>query len=782
MSDVTLDIPGGDRYDLRLPGCTPEPLMAYLKALGILRLVSEQKDPDARGWWKNDVFWLRSTGLFSEAETEEEKRERLLKFFLEDYRPTPIIGPWAGGSGFFAKDNKEAVKQLSASQNPRLALYRQVIERVQRVIAEEGLSEKPKDDVKEQLIRRYRNELPDEVVAWMDAAIVIHESKLDFAPLLGSGGNDGRLDFTQNFMQRLVRVRLHKDGQWADSTAWLDSALFSEPAQLTSAAIGQFAPGRVGGPNATQGMTGNSLDNPWDFLLLMEGALVLAGAAMRRYGVGMSATSAFPFTVRTVAAGFDSASSQDQTEARGEIWFPVWPRAASLRELRLLFGEGRAEVSGRTARNGTDFARAVASLGIDRGIDSFSRVGFLRRSGKAFLAVPLARFRVVERVEADLFREIDGWLDRLRSTATGDKAPPALAAALRRIESAILDYCKYGGRPLFQEVLVALGHAERELARADRVSKDKNLRPLAGLSADWIPAADDGSPEFALARSVAFLYDPESKLGPLRTNLEPVAVRYDKQRATQRVSWAEQGRAVVWDAADLATNLAHVLERRLMDGTRAGCSGLPIASRWFVSLETLVAFLDQDLDDRRIDGLVWGLMLVDPGSGSRVADIREPPRNATASCSRLLSHEDEAMVPREYALLKLLFLPAPLVAETSGQSVRWRLARRSAEGGVENGLAIRPEPRILPLLRAGRMGEACRIAAQRLRVSGLPPMPGPGPGGFTRDGVWGEHAVDPGWGQRLAAALLLPVAGEAVDLLVKLVCRDSASVAEALSL
>ena len=37
------------QYEIELTGCTPEPLMAYLKALGILRLVGEQTDPSARG-------------------------------------------------------------------------------------------------------------------------------------------------------------------------------------------------------------------------------------------------------------------------------------------------------------------------------------------------------------------------------------------------------------------------------------------------------------------------------------------------------------------------------------------------------------------------------------------------------------------------------------------------------------------------------------------------------------------------------------------------------------
>lgn len=49
------------RHDVELRGCAPVPLAHYLKALGILRLVAEQVDPQAQGWWDRDVFWLRST-------------------------------------------------------------------------------------------------------------------------------------------------------------------------------------------------------------------------------------------------------------------------------------------------------------------------------------------------------------------------------------------------------------------------------------------------------------------------------------------------------------------------------------------------------------------------------------------------------------------------------------------------------------------------------------------------------------------------------------------------
>src|SRR5262249_32669695 len=74
-----------------LDGCAPTPLAHYLKALGILRLVAEQTDPLARGWWEGDRFRLM---------TRLDEQE-LLRFFLDRYEPTPLTSPWNKGSGFF---------------------------------------------------------------------------------------------------------------------------------------------------------------------------------------------------------------------------------------------------------------------------------------------------------------------------------------------------------------------------------------------------------------------------------------------------------------------------------------------------------------------------------------------------------------------------------------------------------------------------------------------------------------------------------------------------------
>ena len=80
-------------FILELAGCRTEPMAGYLKALAVFRLVSEQSDPHARGWWRENTFCLES-GL---------DESGLTQFFLDEYRPTPIVAPWNGGSGFWRR-------------------------------------------------------------------------------------------------------------------------------------------------------------------------------------------------------------------------------------------------------------------------------------------------------------------------------------------------------------------------------------------------------------------------------------------------------------------------------------------------------------------------------------------------------------------------------------------------------------------------------------------------------------------------------------------------------
>jgi CRISPR-associated protein Csx17 len=46
--------------EIALDGCKPEPLMSYLKALGVFRLVGEQPDPAARLSWSGGIAHIES--------------------------------------------------------------------------------------------------------------------------------------------------------------------------------------------------------------------------------------------------------------------------------------------------------------------------------------------------------------------------------------------------------------------------------------------------------------------------------------------------------------------------------------------------------------------------------------------------------------------------------------------------------------------------------------------------------------------------------------------------
>src|SRR5437868_3881600 len=96
-----------------LHGCAPEPLAFYLKGLGVLRILTEQKDPAALGWWQDEHFCLL-TRL---------DREALEKFFLEEYAPTSFVSPWNKGSGFFISNDK-GLAPIERSTAPRLASFR----------------------------------------------------------------------------------------------------------------------------------------------------------------------------------------------------------------------------------------------------------------------------------------------------------------------------------------------------------------------------------------------------------------------------------------------------------------------------------------------------------------------------------------------------------------------------------------------------------------------------------------------------------------------------------
>src|SRR5579862_8544675 len=144
---------------ITLNGCTPIPLAHYLKALGILRLVSEQVDVAARGSWLNDYLSLHLS-----ADTTA-----LTEFFTHSYRPTAVLAPWNGGSGFFPKDNDEALTAIERGNASRLEPYRVGIAAARQELNRLALKAKPDGEAKTHLLQSCRNSFPEDALGWLDA-------------------------------------------------------------------------------------------------------------------------------------------------------------------------------------------------------------------------------------------------------------------------------------------------------------------------------------------------------------------------------------------------------------------------------------------------------------------------------------------------------------------------------------------------------------------------------------------------------------------------------------
>ena len=562
-------------HDLSLPGCNPTPLGSYLKGLAVHRLVAMQADPGASSCWDgNRVFHLVSAL----------DRGSLLAFFLESYSPTPLVTPWNGGSGFFPKDQKSGFEAVARSKEARFAPYRSAIEGSRALLKELALKEKPVPEDKLRLLRLARARLADSVVEWLDAAFVLTED-VRYPALLGTGGNDGRLEFANNFMQRLVE--LFPPGQKAssgDTARMLEAALLAQsaPDVALRVPVGQFAPGQAGGSNMTAGLDADARVNPWDFVLALEGSLLFAGAAVRRLEAAEYGSASYPFHVNASSVGYGSAAAPDESSARAELWLPLWERPASFGELKALFAEGRLDLKGRRARTGLDAARAVASLGVDRGVETFERIGILRRNGLSYLASSLGTLRVREIPEVELLRELDVLLGAVQRL---DRPSPAVSTALRRLETAMFAACRQEQR--LTDVLAATGALERAVSRSPKARQ--KVRPLYRLSGDWVVASADGSPEFEVAAAVASW--------GVRERLEPVD---DSRRR-----WVDG--PIAWTDRDPLENVVTIALRRFLTAERV----VPLDGSPVMSPRSLASLLHGRLDRARLADLIFGLALVE---------------------------------------------------------------------------------------------------------------------------------------------------------------------------
>jgi len=739
--------------EIVLSGCTPTPLSNYLKALGILRLLS-QVYPEIRAAWRNEALVLHTTL----------DRAALESFFLREYQPTPITAPWNGGSGFYFQERKSKEKDpetgkkiklgirdqpteatrivdsVISSTSERLGAYRSALQLCRDQVKRLALEEAPKGEQKDRFILMLRGSLPENCLEWIDAALLIVSEGTKFPPLLGTGGNDGNLDFTSNFMQRLIDVIGTSDGTLpGQSVDWLRMALFGTAAPaLVKNNIGQFSPGQAGGPNATAGFEADAAMNPWDFILMIEGALPFAAAAVRRNADDPYGILSYPFTVRSVSAGSGSLGEGDASASRGELWMPLWKKPAAYVEIRAMMAEGRVALGKKPARDALDFVRAIHRLGSYRGISSFQRYGLLMRSGKAYLATPLERVEVTADPQVRWLDDLDkhDWLTQFRRFAQGENVAKRFLMLRRRLEDALFNLS--GHTPTFgetQSLLSLLGEIQTTLASSKKAME--SLRPIPTLSERWAQAADDGTPAFHIARALAGLYGMGDTPLPLRTQLFPVHPQYNQWMTPEFIGkhaskdTACRVRIHTERKSNLPDTLTSLLARRLLLAEQFKMKDKPLRSAAGVNLDEIAEFLRSDVMDRRIAALLQGLSLCDI------------PRDVEHGAG-------EDTVPAAFALLKLCLTPDTTLHDLG-------LLGNDEHLPVPAGL-------LAQLVTGNTDNRAVRLVWRRLRASNLVPP-------FIH-GAFPEFCdINPSYTRRAAAALLIPLRFGATRVLARSVLK-----------
>ncbi len=775
-----------------LHGCTPEPLGNYLKALGVFRLVAEQADSAAIGWWRDGFFWIGSKWSGQE----------ILDFFItgiEDseaftYAPTPIFAPWGGRPGLYKDGNKEARSRLArlliqSRRNPRFRGAAETIRAIRGILREnDWLKTKPRKE-KLKLLMLSRASWPASAVAWFDACLSIEEDAR-FGFLYGTGGNEGSADITNNFWELIEEViGLPAAKSYANET--LASSLFGTGrASGTSRTAGQLFPSAAGSYNSGQAFFGSTSTNPWDVILMMEGCVLFAAARTKRLSQNGKGKAAFPFMLDYAATGEPQTTVKDERKqdarivrCRAEFWMPLWGRPMGLSELQALLAEGRLQRGqGETAGHSVQAMEAVSSLGVSRGIQAFNRAALFERRGKGYyLASSLGIYPVPRKLSAitPLLSQLDMFRDQAhRNLREGPRIPDRVIFAKQRLNAAIADVLRKeyykdtidADRAL--RVLSSVSDLENEVATLAKGRK-RLLTPSQFLSTKWHQHNLQAT-EYRLARAIAGIapwgereYQGRkgSAVESIRANLLPLS------RIRNTWKWADVSRSAVWArGANLLDNLSGSLRRRLIDATKGQGDGLPLWSGYGAHFSDLLRLWDKDVDEGCLAELIHALALIDTGDWGpeRIGLVQKsneptPPLHSNAVWfdnenrphiktapifwqDRSLISEEELDcafgLPRVYALLKLCFIGG-------------RLPARPVERIVVQRTGEEPFPpqaaEILNLLSNGRLSEAVVIAARKLRARGYPTILDPGGSG----GLDIEMGVEEC--RRLAGMLLIPV-------------------------
>jgi CRISPR-associated protein Csx17 len=424
---------------------TISPLSSYLGALGVLKVLNDQLDHEACGFWKEGKFQLET------AVSEEE----LVTHFASAYQPSPCLTPWnkpKGRKGFLHGEIPSFFSALTGERFAELHRIAQVAARVLPLYANAGdLDKENKIKAFEHLSREGNS---DVFAAWLNiCGVITTDAKgkrvIRFPALLGGSGGFMGADFGDQFIKSLL---LAKEEHF-------HSAIFSGAGKKVLESDGNtliYDPAMRG--DGQQGYrtavmdTEKSRANPADLILLAEGITFFQGYALTSHqdegGQGGTRQASFTLAVAHNSAGHASSSWLENKGLRSEeLWCPLWDEPVPLREVRDTLGQKAQLPLPRQFITGTDFALFASHLGREKALSGFARYSFPPRVGQGTKIPSLIElFPLGAQVEnrSDALAGVAAFASTLRWRG-GDPASPASYRHAAERVVAELDILSGGG-------------------------------------------------------------------------------------------------------------------------------------------------------------------------------------------------------------------------------------------------------------------------------------------------------------------------------------------------
>jgi CRISPR-associated protein Csx17 len=524
---------------LALPGLSPDSLGNYLASIGLLRALSRQW-PSTRIAWRDEVLQVVGGPA-----TLDELLDELVRVAVTQAEADTGKREWSQYDKAWSDAQKKGTKAKSGAP---LALW-------------QAEAQEPQLE--------------------LFAAHAVPHARVNFNPLLGSGGNAGRRDFSAGWRQAVDALaaapkagkgRGKKKVAGSSDTALapdarrseLSAFLLGQPLTwlLEKLAAGSWFSEATKLYNSGQSPAREGQISPWAMVLACEGLVLFVGGASRRLGVRTRAIGAFPFVTQPSAP----EAAGEAGRILGEIWTPIWSRPMTLAETMTLFSRGRAELRGRGAVTPAAFATAIRERGLDAGISEFRRFTLGRTtSDKTFEPRLAARFSL----DAGVDRTISATsrtLERVTALIKQHGFPrdgKHFVGLRGPIEAALLAVaanpdCSDTGIALLDAITIAL----------DRIDRNRGFRKgkvrWEPLPLEWLPTFFADEQPGAEARLALALVSGFPAVLPFTAYRFGVEWEYGRKYAHYTHTERPPSRWV-WGPGELARVLGAVLSRRLLD-------------------------------------------------------------------------------------------------------------------------------------------------------------------------------------------------------------------------